>query len=196
MLGRCLTVIDRQYQILRSAQLLFAQFGLKNVTTDDIAKEARVSKATIYKYYKNKNEVFDRVVHDEVESLLSSIREAVDAEEKAVDKLRAHLLVRLGKVSEFVNFYRVTQDSWGEYWPHIAEVRTDFLAREHNAVADILNWGAQSGEFQVADTEKAAYVMVLALTSVEYQWPLNEGRFTLPELVDTMINMIVNGIGR
>jgi len=166
------------------------------VTTDDIAKEARVSKATIYKHFKNKTEIFDRVIYDEADSLLSSIREAVNAEEKAVDKLRAHLLIRLGKASEFVNFYRVTQESSGDYSPHLAEVRAHFLRQEQKVVAEILDMGVQSGELQIEDTDKAAYVMVLALASVDYQWSLDEGRFALPELVDTMLNIIINGIGR
>lgn len=193
---RRLKITDKQFHIERSAQLLFTQFGLRKVTTDDIAKEARVSKATIYKHFKNKTEIFDRVIHEEADSLLSSIREAVNAEEKAAEKLRAHLLIRLGRASEFVNFYRVTQESCGDYLPHLAQVRADFLREEQKAVAGILYRGVQSGELQIEDTDKAAYVMVLALASFEYQWSLDEGRFTLPVLADTMLNMIVNGIGR
>jgi AcrR family transcriptional regulator len=188
--------MDRQSSIVRSAQPLFAQFGLKNVTADDIAKEARISKATIYRHFKNKTEIFDAVIQDEVDSLLASIREAVDAEDTAVEKLRAHLNIRLGKVSEFVNFYRVTQESSSDYWPHIAQVRTDFLQKEQQAVAEILSLGVRTGELLVEDPEKTAYIMSLALASVEYQWFLDENLFTLPELVDTMLQMIVFGIGR
>jgi len=188
--------MDKQAHILQSAQILFAQFGLKNVTTDSIAREARVSKATIYKYFRNKREIFDRVVHDEIDALLSRIREAVEAEKSAEKKLWAHLRSRLGKVGEFVNFYRVTQDSWGDYWPHFAQIRNDFLTREQRTVSEILKDGIRSGELQVEDCDKAAYVLVLALASVEYQWFLNEGRFTLDETVDTMIKMVMKGIGR
>lgn len=189
-------MIDKQTHIVRSAQLLFTQFGLRKITTDDIATEASVSKATIYKYFKNKTEIFNRVIHDEADSLLASIREAVNAEEKAVEKLRAHLLIRLGKVSDFLNFYRVTQESWSDDWPNISQVRTDFLRKEQRAVAEILESGVQSGELQIEDTGKTAYILVLALASVEYQWSLGECRFTLPELVDSMLEMMVNGIGR
>jgi AcrR family transcriptional regulator len=189
-------ILERQTHIVQSAQPLFAQFGLKNVTTDDIAREARVSKATIYKHFKNKTEIFDRVIQDEADLLLASIRKVVDAEEKAVDKLRAHLMIRLGKVSEFVNFYRVTQKSWGDYWPHISQVRADFLNKERKAVAEILDCGVRSGELNVDNLDGAALVMVLALASIEHQWFLDEDRGALPELVDTMLEMMVNGIGR
>ncbi len=175
--------------------MLFAQFGLKQTTVDDIAKEAHVSKTTTYKYFRSKAEIFDRVVNDEADSLMTLIRNDIKAQERAVDKLRAHLTARLGKVSEFVNFYRVTQESWGDYWPHIARMRKDFISREQEAVAEILRAGAKSGELRVEDPDKAATALVLALASVEFQWALENGNFSLSELVEMMLNMIVNGIG-
>ena len=41
------------------AQDLFSKYGLKKVTMDEIAKNAHISKATIYKNYKNKNTLMD-----------------------------------------------------------------------------------------------------------------------------------------
>jgi len=187
--------VSKESHIVSSAQLLFAKFGLKRVTIDDIAKEAHVSKATIYKYFKNKTEVFDRVVQNEVESLLTLIRNDVKAQDSAVEKLRAHLTIRLGKISEFVNFHRVIQESWGDYRPHIAQVRMEFMTREQCTIAEILKLGTESGELRVEDPNKAAAILVLTLTSVEYQWALDDGRFSLSELVDTMLDMMVSGIG-
>jgi len=63
-----------------AAQPLFSRFDLKKVTTDDIAKRARISKAFIYRYYCKKKEIFDDVVAYEVNQLLTAISEAVDAE--------------------------------------------------------------------------------------------------------------------
>ncbi len=181
--------------IVQSAQTLFAQFGLKKVTMDDIAREAHVSKATIYQHFKNKTNIFDDVIQDEADSFLSLMTEAVDAEASAVEKLRAHLITRLGKVGEFVNFYRVTQESWADYWPYIAQVRRGFLDREQKLMAGVLEQGSKSGELRVNDPDKSALVMILALASVEYQWLLDEENLTLTELVDLMVKMIVHGIG-
>ena len=64
-----------QNSILDAAQSLFAQFGLKKVTTDDIARKAHVSKATIYKFYKNKSEIFDVVVRLEAERLIREMED-------------------------------------------------------------------------------------------------------------------------
>ena len=188
--------MDKRPHIVCSAQLLFAQFGLKRVTMDDIAREAQhVSKATLYKYFKNKEDIFDTVINKEINSLFTVIKESIDAREGIREKLKAHLTTRLGRISEFVNFHRVTQDSWGDYWPHIARIRTDFITKEHSIVADLLKRGISLGELEVKDPDRLAWALVLALASTEYQWALRDGIFSLSELVDTMISMMFKGIG-
>lgn len=44
-------------QIAQIAQRLFQQNGIENTTMDDIAKTAQYSKATLYVYFKNKDEI-------------------------------------------------------------------------------------------------------------------------------------------
>ncbi|HOP05673.1 MAG TPA: TetR/AcrR family transcriptional regulator [candidate division Zixibacteria bacterium] len=187
--------MDKKPHIISCAQILFAQFGLKKVTMDDIAREAHVSKATLYKHFKNKSSIFDTVVQGEIDSLVQIIRDSVNAQSGARGKLRAHLSTRLGKVGEFVNFYRVTQESWGEYWPHFARIRNAFVKREHDLVLGILRGGIEMGELEIDNPDMAAWALVLALASVEYQWASIEGEFSLNEMVDMMIDMIFNGIG-
>ncbi|PKK82716.1 MAG: hypothetical protein CVT49_12325 [candidate division Zixibacteria bacterium HGW-Zixibacteria-1] len=188
--------MDRKSQIIDAAQVLFAQFGLRKVTTDDIAREAHISKATIYKIFKNKNEIFDVVLQTETGQLLSSIRHAVDSHSEVADKLKAHLMTRLGKVPEFVNFYRVTYETWGDYWPHIAQIRQQFLKSEQEIVKDILLQGIKRNELVINNVEMAAHVLIVALASLEFQWALDEYKISLETMVDNMLEMMINGIYR
>ena len=188
-------MMDKASHIIHSAQPLFAQFGLRKVTTDDIARKARVSKATVYKYFKNKSDIFDRVIEDEAAELLAAMETAVARQESAVDKLRAHVMVHLQKVREFANFFRVTQDSWADYWPHVARIRRDFLSKEQDLVAKILRYGVKSGELKVRDSQNTALALILTISSVEFQWHLDEGLISLRKLVNLMVEMMVDGIG-
>jgi AcrR family transcriptional regulator len=45
--------------ILKKAGEIFLKYGFKSVTMDDIANELAISKKTIYKYFKNKEELVD-----------------------------------------------------------------------------------------------------------------------------------------
>lgn len=49
---------DRRQQIMRAAEQLFSNRRFHEITTDDIAARAGVGKGTIYRYFKNKDELF------------------------------------------------------------------------------------------------------------------------------------------
>ena len=51
-------------QIKEKAKQLLFRVGLRSVSMDDIARQAGVSKKTIYQYFDNKNAVVDAVIDD------------------------------------------------------------------------------------------------------------------------------------
>lgn len=63
--------------ILRAAEKLFLEKGIENTTMDNIAKEAQYSKATIYVYYKNKEELISSITLLSMKLYLTHITEAV-----------------------------------------------------------------------------------------------------------------------
>ncbi len=92
-------------KILQAAQKLFGQFGLKKVTIEDIAKEASVSKVTLYKYFRNKDDIFEEVVRFEGDQMFRAIEAAVARETDTAGKFKAHLMVyghHFRKVAETV----------------------------------------------------------------------------------------------
>ncbi|MBC8277479.1 MAG: TetR/AcrR family transcriptional regulator [FCB group bacterium] len=185
--------MNKKDVILKTAQKLFSQFGLNKVNMEEIAREARVSKATLYKYYKDKSEVFREVVRIETEQLITAIGEAVAQEATVRGKLKAHLLTKLKKIHHLINFYRVTQESWNDHWPYIEEVNDDFISKEKALVADIIQLGNERGETAVKDVEMTAHIAVVAQKSLEYSWAINGGADE-EELADSMIEIFYNGI--
>ncbi|MDX2112400.1 MAG: TetR/AcrR family transcriptional regulator [Alphaproteobacteria bacterium] len=51
--------------ILRAASRLFLRHGYTRTSMDAVAKEADVSKQTVYSYFKNKDELFCRMIEEE-----------------------------------------------------------------------------------------------------------------------------------
>ena len=58
-----------QAQIVEKAQALFARFGFRKTTMDEIAQAAHKGKSTIYHYFQNKEEIFRAVVEKEANEL-------------------------------------------------------------------------------------------------------------------------------
>lgn len=61
------------------AQKLFSERGIENVTMNDIAKESGFSKATLYVYFKNKEELVSILVFDSMQKLYDYIEIAVNS---------------------------------------------------------------------------------------------------------------------
>ena len=57
--------------VQRCALELFATHGLEKVTMDEIAAQAKVAKATLYKYFGSKEELYDAVVNLYVDQVLA-----------------------------------------------------------------------------------------------------------------------------
>lgn len=64
--------------ILKAAEKLFQQFGLRKTTMEDIAKAMGKGKSTLYYYYNNKEEIFDAVVMKEMWEVFDITQNAVE----------------------------------------------------------------------------------------------------------------------
>ena len=71
---------QKKEKILDTARILFSRFGIKKSTMDEIAKEIRMGKSTLYHYFKSKEDIFLEVVKRESDmvQLINSIKQAED----------------------------------------------------------------------------------------------------------------------
>ncbi len=87
--------MDEKFQkILHSAGDVFMRYGIRSVTMDDIARELKISKKTLYKYVKDKQDLVVRVMSEyctQDEKACSSI---IAQAQNAIDEII--------RVSEFV----------------------------------------------------------------------------------------------
>ena len=72
---------DRKTQIIEAAVKRFAKHGLGKTTLDEIARDLRIGKATIYHYFDSKEELFFRSVEWESEQYIGEIKIIFDNEE-------------------------------------------------------------------------------------------------------------------
>ncbi len=77
--------------ILHAAEAAILRKGISSVSMDDVAAEAQFSKATIYRYFRNKAElVFEILVHF-IEDLESHLQEIMTASGSVQERLAAWL---------------------------------------------------------------------------------------------------------
>lgn len=72
--------------IINAAEKLFLEKGINNTSIDNIAKEADYSKATIYVYFKNKEEIISSIILLSMKMYLDIITKALSKDVDTIQK--------------------------------------------------------------------------------------------------------------
>ena len=118
--------------IKRAAQDLFRKFGYHKTSVNEIAKKAKIAKATIYKYFENKEDVLHSLLMDYIQA---SVDELININTPDVDE-ETHLNMLIMKTCRLS--YTVCNEFIG--WDFIRESTNsqDFLKNLSNELEEML----------------------------------------------------------
>ena len=187
-------MINTKEIILKTSQKLFARFGLRKTTVDEIAKLARIGKGTIYHYFKTKEQIFAEIIDKESRYLREKIREAIQQARTPQEKLHAFVLTRLRTLKELANYYCALKDDYLQHYSFIEKARQESFQEELKMVRSILEEGTASKVFAVEDTGLTAFAIVTALKGLEYPWTIETSLADIEQSVNVLINMLFKGI--
>jgi len=187
---------EKDNAILIAARRLFARYGLRKTTVDEIAIQARVGKGTIYEYYKSKEEVFQAVVEEEAQILKKEIKKAVDSQDTPESKLRAYVMARMQLINQLANFYSTFRDEYLDYYGFIEKIRKKYTDYEISTIKEILKEGINKKLFSIKDLDLTAFAVVVAMKGLEYYWAMETDRREVEKKIDTSLNIFFNGILR
>jgi len=74
-------------EILIAAKELFWKYGFKRVTIEEVSREAKVSKMTFYKHFKNKIDLVKKIYELEVKKGMKKYRSIMDSDIPFVEKV-------------------------------------------------------------------------------------------------------------
>ncbi|MBI5115197.1 TetR/AcrR family transcriptional regulator [Candidatus Poribacteria bacterium] len=78
----------KQDRVLRAAQIEFAKSGYHKTNINDICRRARISNGALYKYFKNKADVYQAVIDRQVEGKDEYMRGVLNSEGPCIGKMR------------------------------------------------------------------------------------------------------------
>jgi AcrR family transcriptional regulator len=181
-------------EIQTAACALFTRFGFKKTTLEDIASEAKLGKASLYYYFKSKDEIFSSVVKQESETLLDLVRQAVGEQTTVTGKISAFVRARYEYIQNLTNLYRVTNDAIREVLPLAQKARKEYLQLELAAMKEILDEGTASGEFVVEHTEIVALVIMAALKGLDETFITYGRDEKLSQGLEVMLEVLNRGL--
>ena len=151
----------RRQEILTAAKELFLSRSYLQVTVDEIADAATISKATIYSHFKNKLEIYSAIILDDAETLVESLEDAIDSDAPLHDNLRAMSMAYVHFFSAHPEYFEKL--SWF-YFPgrerHLSRAQIqavgEKLERARDVIARCLTDAIDKGEIKKVNIKVAA----------------------------------------
>jgi AcrR family transcriptional regulator len=104
----------RKDLIIQSARERFARYGFKKTSMDEIAADLRMGKATLYYYYKSKEEIFEAVVKSEFHEFAKELKSLEKNSEKSLaEKLNDYFQIRQKTFDDGYNLTQLHIDAVG-----------------------------------------------------------------------------------
>lgn len=153
----------RPQELLAAALDLFVERGFAATRLDDVAKQAGVSKGTLYLYFTNKEELFKAVIRENMLPALGEAEEVVGHYEGPSAELFREIVLgwweRIG-ATKISGLTKLMMAESGNF-PELSKFYHDeVISRSDAMIAGILERGIKRGEFRNIDTFQATKVIV------------------------------------
>ena len=158
---------SKRNNILSVAEKLFAYYGIKKTTMDEIAHNARMGKSTLYHYFESKEKIFAEVIQRDSRMFKMKLDEALLGTSSPQEKIHKYIIVRMKHLKELVNFYTTLRDEYLENYLFVENIRKDFAAYELKTLASILKDGINKKVFSMKNINNTARMISYALKGLE-----------------------------
>jgi AcrR family transcriptional regulator len=162
---------------------------------DDIAKAMGKGKSSIYYYFRNKEEIFQAVLEQEVILLKSKMEKAVNGKKQNREKLKAYIITRMKGFESMLNFYSAVKNEYLAQFEFIERIRYKYDQEEIATVQGILEEGIEKGDFKIEDPFLASVAIVTSMKGFEIPLYIKEKKGqNLEQRVDKLLKMLFDGI--
>jgi AcrR family transcriptional regulator len=197
--------------ILEAAEKVFGEKGYASATMDDIAAEAQFSKATLYRYFEGKSEVFTEIIRSSLWGVREGFKEIRGRKSSAESRLREMVRLTLSYSRRKRSLARI-------FWVERSAVKRILgLDIEHHCfgedkrlgipddfikiadevfdyLLDVIQEGMKNGEFREVDPQKACAVLGALMRGLQVHSPFLKENQYLDERTDILMEFFLNGI--
>lgn len=179
-------------RVIQAADRLWGEKGVRGASLDDIARQASVTKPTVYYYFPNKSALFTAVVCSVLEEHGAGLKTAAHRGGRARERLVSALAFLIGARCSGPRLLRdggmtltVDQNS---------QARSAFFRHFFSPLQQILDDGVAAGELRQLDTAFATQSLLNLLDPWTGRDPLPGGR-SPQQLATDIVGLVVDGIG-
>jgi AcrR family transcriptional regulator len=185
--------------VLDVALRLFSEKGYHNVSMHEIAKEAEFAIGTLYKFFRNKEDLYQALIMQLSDRFQGALTEVIGGNAQEIEKLRAYVRVK-GEL--FRNNASAIQlylgEARGASFSVMAGLERQIRERHRNfllALASVFEHGMKQKRFQRIGTPiHLAVALDSMVTAFLFFWLEDPRKHPFPEEPDTILNVLFKGL--
>ena len=191
---------DRPAEILTAALRLFADKGFALTKLNDVAKEAGVSKGTLYLYFDGKEALFKAVINEYVLPQIAKAEEQADKYSGSISELMFELQEtwRINVLETELSGISKIMMAEASNFPELAQFYLEnVIHRTRNFVAKLIRIGIERNEFISCNSEYAARTFLTPLVfSAVWKHSLApfEKEYDIKEYLKSNLDIFLRGI--
>lgn len=192
---------DRSGEILEAALVCFSRKGFAATRMEDIARQAKIAKGTIYLYFENKQAVFKALARGSMGARLDTIQAFVTHYQGSAAELLRLVVASLGefaRTSDRVILPRLLLAEAGNFPELVKFWRQELLDRGLGILQSIIRRGVETGEFRDLPPEHVARLCVAPMIVIVI-WRTTFAQFDKEAydhqgLVDAHLQLLLHGL--
>ncbi|MDE7149344.1 MAG: TetR/AcrR family transcriptional regulator [Bacteroidales bacterium] len=188
--------MELQENILNIALHNFFSKGLRQVSMDDIAKEAGISKRTLYEIYKSKELLIADVVCKTFDTTLTQMEHLVDDMKQRgcnMVEILCHIYILSRKSKEPIN--KVVFDELRKYYPEINGRQFAHLHERHDRLFRQLYADCKASGFIREDINTDLIFQLLKDLSDDKLGYVSSGKYTTADIASYLVVPLIRSIG-
>lgn len=191
--------LRQRKEMLAAALELFSEKGFHNVSMNEIARNSEFAIGTLYKFFKNKEDLYKALMLEQAEKFREALTKAIEESTDEIEKLRNYVMTKGQFFRENISMVRL----------YFAETRgasfniTAGLDREIRdrygpfleTLASIFKNGIERKRFaKIADPYYLAISIESLTNGFLFLWLESPERYPYPEDPDTILNILFKGL--
>ena len=173
-------------QIRKSALELFSEKGYFETSISEISSKSKISKGLFYHYYKSKEEIFDEIIKESIDSILQTLSIKEELNDEILHRLTQRIIKSLK--SETVQWKLLLLLLSHK---HLAKLASNYLLHS----SDYTNFEKKLQGYLKAkkhiEPEIETKLFITSLLGICIQFTINPSSFPLNKIILELVNNII-----
>ena len=187
---------ERIEQITEAATKVFAEQGFDKARMDDIASEAKLSKGTLYLYFKSKDAIITHLLDKLFEREFADLNKLAITDAPASEKLKNFANALIADIQNWSRLIPIMYEFLGRLFRQnvVQQAFKKYMRTYLDMITPIIQQGIDEGEFHAKDAESVAITFGALFEGTILLWVYDKERVDLEKHIHAGIALLMKGL--